>query len=145
MKRPHTILSRLPAWLLTAATLALIFWLTLSPKPFGDEDLPLFPGADKIAHTLMFGFLTAMILLDHQRCRDWRRSTSRQAVTAAVISSLIGIVIEFIQKWMNQGRGLEIADMASDVIGASLVATLWLMLQRHWLPATGKGRKPDKK
>lgn len=134
MAKIHHRLSRIPAWLFTILTLTLIFWLTLSPRPFGDEEIPLFPGADKIAHALMFGFLTAMMLLDHQRKRSWRRSPARHAAIAAAVSAVIGIGIEFAQKWMNQGRGFEVADMAADTLGASLVAFIWLVAQDRWRP-----------
>ena len=71
MEKLRAALSRLPQWVFTAATTLLILWLTLAPDPLGDDAPTLFPGADKIVHAIMFGFLTTMILLDTERKRGW--------------------------------------------------------------------------
>jgi VanZ family protein len=126
------ILAQLPPQLLTVITVALILWLTLVPHPLGDEELPIFPGADKIVHAIMFGWLTLMILLDRQRRRDWRRLGNPVIWVAAIIPSLFGILIEYLQWGMALGRGFEIADMLADTAGAFIASTLWLLLQHHW-------------
>lgn len=125
-------ISHLPAWLFTALTVGLILWLTLSPDPLGDEDIPLFPGADKIVHAIMFGFLCVMILLDFQRKRGWHDVARRFILGAAAIATLLGISIEFAQLLMDMGRGFEIADMIADTAGAFLCAFLWIKLQHLW-------------
>ena len=40
----------IPPYQLTIAVGIVILYLTLLPKPFGEEDLPLFPGAANLAH-----------------------------------------------------------------------------------------------
>ncbi|MDO4336209.1 MAG: VanZ family protein [Bacteroidales bacterium] len=125
-------ISALPPWLPTAATLALILWLTLSPDPLGDESPTFFPGADKVVHALMFGFLAVMAMLDLQRSRNWRPLPPRAVVAAALASALAGIAVEFAQLFMDMGRGFEVADMAADAAGASACAGMWLLLQKRW-------------
>ena len=125
-------ISLLPAWLFTALTVGLILWLTLSPDPLDDEDIPLFPGADKIAHAIMFGFLTVMILLDRQRKREWRRLTKRFILGAAATSTFLGIAVEFAQLLMRMGRSFETADMLADAVGAFFCAWLFRRLQHFW-------------
>ncbi len=70
--------SKLPPWILSILTVALILWLTLAPDPLGDDSPRLFPGADKVAHAIMFGFLTVVQLLDRQRRQEWKRLDSRR-------------------------------------------------------------------
>lgn len=124
---PAAILSghvrRLPPWILTAVCGAAILWLTLVPRPLPDSDIPLFPGADKVAHAIMFGALALCIETD--RCRRghrWHPPTAGLWLTAAAISSLTGIAIEWAQRAMDLGRSFETADMAADAAGAFLVA-----------------------
>ena len=124
--------SKLPPWILSILTVALILWLTLAPDPLGDDSPRLFPGADKVAHAIMFGFLTVVRLLDRQRRQEWKRLDRPIVWTAAAFSTLLGIAIEFIQLSMGMGRGFEVADMVADAVGSAICALLWLWWQRHW-------------
>lgn len=132
MEKIKKILTLLPPWILTVLTTALILWLTLSPQPLGPEPPALFPGADKIAHALMFGFLTAMVCLDMQRSRGWRRLKPTATVVAATAASVFGIAIEVAQLAMAMGRGFEVADMVADAAGAFATAWGWNLLQGYW-------------
>lgn len=129
-------LSRLPAWLFSILTLALILWLTLAPKPLGEEPPTLFPGADKIVHALMFGFLTAMFLLDFQRKNNWKTLGWWTAMSGASLSTAIGISIEYLQNAMGLGRGFEVADIVADTLGSFIAGTLWIPTQNLWLDRT---------
>lgn len=132
MERLKSHLSGLPSWLLTALTVLLIMWLTLSPDPLGPEPPKLFPGADKIVHALMFGFLTAMVCLDKERKNGWSQLSARFLLIAAISSALFGAIIEVAQFTMNLGRGFENGDIIADTVGAMLVALLWKWLQPQW-------------
>lgn len=132
MRKTRHILQKVPAWLFTVVTVGAVLWLTLAPRPLGDEDIPLFPGADKIAHALMFGFLTVMILLDWQRAGGWRHVPAAGIWTAALSSTALGVAVEFMQRAMHAGRGFEVADMVADGVGALLAALLWRLLQSRW-------------
>lgn len=132
MSRLKEVLTRFPAWIFTILTVVLILWLTLAPDPLGEDSPELFEGADKIAHAIMFGFLTLMILLDRQRNTGWHMVSPRFAATAAILASLLGILVEFAQYFMGLGRGFEVFDMVADVAGAALCAFLWTRLQPRW-------------
>ncbi|MCH5235396.1 MAG: VanZ family protein [Muribaculaceae bacterium] len=121
-------LSRLPAWLLSIVTMLVILWLTLAPKPLGDEPPSLFEGADKVVHGLMFGFLTSMMLLDWERKHHWKKAYPGRIFVCATLSATLGILIEFVQAGMGLGRGFEYGDIAADTIGAYIFAILWLCL-----------------
>ena len=125
-------LSALPSWLFTTVTLIAILWLTLAPKPLGDQPPPLFPGADKLAHAIMFGGLVWMIFLDIQRKHLWRPIKLNNAIIIAITVSILGILIEIAQATMGLGRGFEILDIISDAVGAFLFAFIWLILQKYW-------------
>lgn len=102
----------------------------------GDNAPQLFQGADKVVHALMFGFLTAMMLLDWQRIHNWARATWGMVTLYATAVSIIGITIECAQQMMGLGRGFDWWDIVADTVGAFLVAALWMLLQKFWLPIT---------
>lgn len=135
MKAIKHHLNRLPAWILTVITVLVILWLTLAPDPLPeDEPILLFPGADKLAHGLMFGFLTFVALVDWARGRDFRRVHWPVCLMMAVLSTLLGIAIEFAQRGMGLGRGFETLDMVADGTGAFAVAAAWIIaehVRRH--------------
>lgn len=128
------MLSSLPPLMLSGVTFMAILWLTLAPQPLGEEPPPMFPGADKLAHAIMFGGFAAMMLLDYQRKHNWRMISYRRALTCSALSSLLGIGIEFAQANMGLGRSLETADMIADTIGAFLAAIFWISFQKCWVP-----------
>lgn len=132
MEKLRYRLSRIPSWFFSVLTIILILWLTLAPKPLGDEPPPFFPGADKIAHALMFGFLTAMFLLDWQRKSNWTTVSRIIILLFSSVSAVFGISLEFIQDGMGLGRGLEYGDMVADTIGSYMLAFLWAVCQHYW-------------
>lgn len=115
----------LPPWTLTLLGLALVLWLTLAPEPFGEEELPLFPGADKIAHLIMFGGFTLLILLDMTRRKNWKRLPTVRVWIAGGLSALLGLAVEIAQWKMEMGRSFEVEDIIADMIGAFLCIALW--------------------
>lgn len=130
MQKFRNIIGKIPTGLLTGVTLALILWLTLAPHPTGDLDLPLFPGADKVVHVIMFGFITFTALLETMKYEKWEMLS---LVTVGVISiacALLGIGIEVIQRAMGLGRSFEILDILADTGGAIGVGGIWAMFQK---------------
>lgn len=132
MDKIRNLLSRFPGWLFTVLTILIILWLTLMPDPLGDDAPSLFPGADKLVHAIMFGFLTTMIMLDRQRRNRWKELGGKFIIASALISSLFGILIEVLQLEMDMGRGFEVADMVADAGGSFLCAWCWKTFQGSW-------------
>ena len=122
----HRLMHRVPHWLLTILCLAAILYLTLSPDPLGEEDLPLFEGADKLAHGLMFFSLVLCALFDAMRARGWRKVPLPGVALITLLGMGLGIGIEYLQQAMGLGRGFEIADMAADAVGAVIGGTVWI-------------------
>lgn len=127
-ERLHKGMRKVPGWLCTTVCLAVILYLTLYPDPFGDEELPLFPGADKIVHGLMFFGLTLCMLFDYMRQRGWKMLSLPAISLISLIGMGIGIGIEYLQEAMDMGRGKGFWDMAADAFGAISAGALWILI-----------------
>lgn len=129
MKR---LLNNIPTGILTGLVLAAILWLTLAPHPTGKLVLPLFRGADKIVHGLMFFALTAALLTDIMKKRHWQALSLPTIGLTAFITAIIGVLIEIGQRKMGLGRSFETLDILADAGGAFLAAGIWAALQKTW-------------
>lgn len=114
---------------MSGITVALILWLTLAPHPTGDLEIPLFPGADKIVHGIMFVFLSIIVLLDIMKHRDWQPLGLVTVSVVSLLCAVFGIGIEIAQRAMGLGRSFEILDILADMAGAVLGGGIWAMLQ----------------
>lgn len=123
-------ISRFPAWTFTFIILCVILWLTLAPHPLGETDFPMFPGADKIVHALMFGGLAVTGLFDWSRVHGWEAVPGIWAWSITLASIVVGIDIEFAQESMAYGRRLETGDMIADGIGSVLALIVWKIMER---------------
>ncbi len=132
MKKFHSIAHRIPTWLPTVLAVGLLLWLTLASKPLGDNHVHLFPGADKVAHMLMFGGTAAALLFDIQKHRGWRPLSLGILIAVALALSLLGVAIEFAQEAMGAGSSFEEADMSADALGAFTSDLLWIIFQKYW-------------
>lgn len=112
---------------LVAATL----WLTLAPKPLGENPPPLFPGADKIAHAMMFMSICGAFLYEQKLLGLLR---GRTIAFAAIATALFGLLTEMGQALLNQGRAFEWGDITADAAGSFTAAALtFLYLRTHRL------------
>lgn len=129
MERFRRIIDKIPTGLLSGITVAIILWLTLAPHPTGDINLPLFPGADKIVHAVMFGFLALMVLLETMKHRKWEPLSLVTVGVIAFICAIFGIGIEIAQRAMGLGRSFETLDILADSAGAMLAGGVWAAVQ----------------
>lgn len=128
VEKIHRILRPVPHWLLTVVCLLAILYLTLVPDPLGDEEIPLFDGADKLVHGIMFFGLVLCALVDAQRVRGWRPLSLPLISLITLLGMGIGIGIEYLQFHMDLGRGMETADMIADAAGAVIAGTMWIFV-----------------
>lgn len=126
-------LREIPVYQPTVAVIVLILYLTLLPQPFGEEDIPLFPGADKIAHFMMFGGLTGTYIYDRWR---WDKPVGlKGALVAALCSATFGAIVEWLQAAMEMGRtGNDIYDAMANTAGAFTAVAVCKAL--HWINVT---------
>lgn len=124
------IIDCIPPYQPTVAVLIAILYLTLLPQTFGEEDISLFDGADKVVHFIMFGGLTGTYIFD--RFRISRPLHIRGALWVALCSSLIGVAVEYLQYAMQMGRtGNDIYDVIANTIGSICAVVVCRML--HWV------------
>ena len=129
MEKFRRLIDKIPTGILSGATIALILWLTLAPHPTGDLDLPLFPGADKVVHALMFGFLSFVILMETMKKRGWKPVPLATVGLIALLSALFGVGIEVLQHLMGLGREFETLDILADSAGAVGAGGIWAAVQ----------------
>lgn len=130
MNSIKALLDRLPAWSLTIVCFLAICWLTLAPQPLPDNDIPLFPGADKLVHAIMFGGFTLCIILDWNRRHGWPSKIYKTDWLAPLYASAFGIITEILQQEMNAGRSGDVWDLVADIAGAFLSAAICILYKR---------------
>lgn len=127
MNRLRVTLEKLPCWLPSIVVLGIILWLTLVPRPFGDDAPSFFEGEDKVAHGLMFFVLTLALLFDKRHSTGGRALSRGYVLLASAMAMLLGLAIEFAQEAMGMGRTFDICDVIADVIGVMLGAIVWVV------------------
>lgn len=140
MERFRRLLGWFPAWLFSLITACVILWLTLAPKPLGDNPPELFPGADKIAHGLMFGFLSLMISLDYERKHRWKPISIWLLLLIGTLCLSFGALIEVLQLSMGLGRSFEWEDIIADLTGIVICLSMWCLIE-NGKTASGYGKK----
>ena len=78
------ILDRIPRFLTSAVVTAGVLYLTLAPRPFGSVRIPLFEGADKVVHFMMF---FAMAFAYHFDFRVARSRSTKRVLWAGYLSA----------------------------------------------------------
>lgn len=107
---------KLPRFLLSAVTVAAVLYLTLAPRPFGGLKIPLFPGADKVIHAVMFIAVAFSFCLDFGR--NWKRKKIVLLSACFLAATALGGLIEVVQSAMAMGRSGDWFDLLADAIGA---------------------------
>jgi len=122
-------------WWPTILTLGLVLWLTLAPDPVPTEDLPLFPGADKLVHAIMMGGLAGAVMFDYERdgVRRAQRLTPKVVRTVVLCMAFFCAIDEWAQGEMGLGRSTDILDLLADWVGVVVAAIVTPPLLRRIL------------
>ncbi len=112
-----SILFSIPQWLrvlLSVIYLCIIALLSLLPS-YDLPQIPLFTGADKIIHTLMYTGLTWLVcwMIYAEKNHSWYYLT-------VLLSITWGIFMEWCQLRMHFGRSFEYFDILGNTIGTLL-------------------------
>jgi len=95
----------------------------LSHQPGDSFDLPLFPGADKLAHMTIYGVLAASVIYAFPG--RLRQPGSKMVFCVALaVAALYGLTDEFHQSFIA-GRDMSGFDVVADVVGAGMVCLIW--------------------
>lgn len=114
------ILETIPPYLPSALVFLAIIYLTCFPDPIPDSSIPMFPGADKVVHAIMFGGMFAALAFDYKRNKRQHSLTLNSMIYFAIFAIVYGGVIEITQQLMNIGRSGDIFDFIADTIGVVL-------------------------
>lgn len=125
------ILDRIPRFLTSAVVTAGVLYLTLAPRPFGSVRIPLFEGADKVVHFMMF---FAMAFAYHFDFRRGKKPVDEARLMGWIFVSLsaFGGLIELAQWKMRIGRSGDWYDLLADIAGAVYgIILAWLISAKN--------------
>lgn len=125
------ILDRIPRFLTSAVVTAGVLYLTLAPRPFGSVRIPLFEGADKVVHFMMF---FAMAFAYHFDFRRGKTPVDEARLMGWIFVSLsaFGGLIELAQWKMRMGRSGDWYDLLADIAGAVYgIILAWLISAKN--------------
>lgn len=125
------ILDRIPRYLTSAVVTAGVLYLTLAPRPFGSVRIPLFEGADKVVHFMMF---FAMAFAYHFDFRRGKKPVDEARLMGWIFVSLsaFGGLIELAQWKMRMGRSGDWYDLLADIAGAVYgIILAWLISAKN--------------
>lgn len=125
------ILDRIPRFLTSAVVTAGVLYLTLAPRPFGSVRIPLFEGADKVVHFMMF---LAMAFAYHFDFRRGKKPVDEARLMGWIFVSLsaFGGLIELAQWKMRMGRSGDWYDLLADIAGAVYgIILAWLISSKN--------------
>lgn len=125
------ILDRIPRFLTSAVVTAGVLYLTLAPRPFWSVRIPLFEGADKVVHFMMF---LAMAFAYHFDFRRGKKPVDEARLMGWIFVSLsaFGGLIELAQWKMRMGRSGDWYDLLADIAGAVYgIILAWLISAKN--------------
>lgn len=125
------ILDRIPRFLTSAVVTAGVLYLTLAPRPFASVRIPLFEGADKVVHFMMF---FAMAFAYHFDFRRGKKPVDEARLMGWIFVSLsaFGGLIELAQWKMRMGRSGDWYDLLADIAGAVYgIILAWLISAKN--------------
>lgn len=97
---------------------------TLSHQPASRHEW-LFPGADKIAHLVVYAVLSGTVIYAFS-AETRRRNRGVVLVTALLVPILFGLSDEYHQSWIP-GRTSEFLDLVADAVGGLITALIWFL------------------
>ncbi len=121
----------IPRFLTSAVVTAGVLYLTLAPRPFGSVRIPLFEGADKVVHFMMF---FAMAFAYHFDFRRGKKPVDEARLMGWIFVSLsaFGGLIELAQWKMRMGRSGDWYDLLADIAGAVYgIILAWLISAKN--------------
>ena len=124
------ILGKIPRFLSSAVVTAGVLYLTLAPRPLGGIRIPMFEGADKVVHFLMFFAMAVAYHYDYRK-RPKATDEARLLGWLFVLLSALGGFIELAQWKMAMGRSGDWFDLLADVMGAFYgLLMAWLLTKK---------------
>jgi VanZ family protein len=110
-----------------------IFWLSSQPVPLDVK--PPFPGADKVAHALLYAGLAGIVSVGLHRSPGPRASGAQHLVP--IVFALVYGLSDEIHQIFVPNRSFDLLDLLADLVGAAAMqAILWAVWRRRGADAT---------
>ncbi len=129
MKR---FLLALPTGTLSVIVTALILYLSLASDPFDVNELPVFPGFDKVCHVIMYFACAGAYILDYAKHKLPHHTRLSVELALCAAASLVGLLMEVAQLTLTSDRTYDLLDWAADVAGAVLAFLLLHFVLLHY-------------
>lgn len=120
------LLNLSPMFLLSVLGLTILIVMMLRPA----NELPdfsLFPYADKLLHFIAFGLVSIALLFDMGRYKKTYVNLRYWFVSGSGLC-ILGIILEYAQLYMEQGRSAEIWDIVANASGAYILPLFFMPL-----------------
>ena len=88
-----------------------------------------FEGADKLAHGGMYAVMA--FLLMHGIWKSTGGTARRNVILAGVLTVLLGVILEWIQHTMRQGRHFEVMDIIANISGTFIGCAAYLIFRKQ--------------
>lgn len=107
-------------WWPSALTVLIVLYGTLFPDPIGTEDMPVFPGYDKLIHAIMMGGIASAIMFDYRR--SGRSLSTRYVLVVGVWVTVFAVADEFVQHLVAPNRTFDVLDILAGVAGVVIAS-----------------------
>lgn len=127
--RVKLLLLKLPPYFYSIIVISIVLYLTLFPDPIPETDIMLFPHADKLIHAIMMMGVVLSLSFDYIRKEQHLKMSPFTLCCFFIATVLFGVIIEFLQDYMNIGRSKDFYDFIANVIGSiagAVIANFWL-------------------
>ncbi len=124
-----TWLMNLPPYFYSILVVIIVLYLTLYPDPIPNTDIMLFPHIDKVIHAIMMMGVVMALSFDYIRKGQHIKMSPLILCSFSFATVLFGVIIEFLQDYMNIGRSKDLFDFIANVIGTivgTVIAKFWL-------------------
>ncbi len=129
MKR---FLLSIPTGILSLVVTALVVYLSLASDPFDVNELPTFPGFDKLCHFIMYFALECAYLLDYAKLKLPHHTRLNIELALTATAAVIGLLMEVAQLVWTSYRHFDTMDWAADVAGTVVAFLLLHFLLLHY-------------
>lgn len=110
----------LPVGLVSFIATAFVAYMSLSVNPMDVNDLPLFPGADKIAHIILYYFLTLAYIFDYSNHIYPHHIKLNIELALCASAFVLGVLMEAGQGFLDMGRSMSFYDGIANLVGVLL-------------------------
>ena len=115
------------------AVLWAIVVLVLCSLPSGaTEDVPKFPGIDKLVHTGFFFVFTVLLYYWAIRKSGSVKPSWATSIKVVVFSSLFALLTEYLQLKVFTYRSAEVWDLFADIVGTGMGVFAYLLLHNNY-------------